>query len=293
MALNPKTIKALFGKLSPYVDDAAKYGAPKFVHGTDAVTKDMYRILKGVDPDALPVKNAGNVLKKALDINPSIQPSSYIETNPSLRDYNQKFWTFHKNAIPPKAYTTVPETVSKLGDDVLREGFTRTWENPTSSGISLPAPLPTKELVVSGESVLPHSNTALGRYYRSRMSKIDTIHKNPPLEKLPTFRNAAEYDEFINYLDTEDMLKRVKDATYGSIPGVSEADTFAYVKNLPTLDYADPKSLEYLHDKLSKRYASSKKLQSVFGHAPSSFASNDEYENALATLLDELQKTTL
>lgn len=168
MALNPSVIRALFSKLTPHSFDGIE------------VSRAMHRIINKVDPNSLPVKNAGNVLKRAISFNPTIVPNSLIYLDPIAKHDRSNFWQFYSSALPLKKLSDMPESTTALGDNVFRELLTRSDIHPMPGSVSVPE-LPLSELVVNGTQVVPHANTALGRWYRrvKNNPRFTTVYEEP------------------------------------------------------------------------------------------------------------------
>lgn len=315
MALSPNTIKALFGKLAPYADDAAVAVAN---YGDDVARA----VVPYADDAAKAVTNYGDDVARAIATTPPASvanPKDLASLKERLVDKRLPYDHFTHIEPPAPASEIAGKFINDFSEDPLWGRFPRdtgvlgtlvtdlgSYEafQPAKSpagAITIPR-MDTSELVVDALTpnskwgkyefeLRPHKNTALGEWYTAqRNSKLERNLKPSPIEKIPTFKNAKDQNTLIDFLDTEDMLKRVKDATYGNIPGVSDADALAYVAEMPNLSYTDPETLEYLHTSLSRHYGTSKNLQNLFGSAPSTFLSNAEYEDALQKLFDALNK---
>lgn len=226
MALNPKTIKALFGKLAPMADDVAE-GVVKY---GDDVAEDTSRILNYVNKQSqygaypyhrfqknpairsaltatelydrgIPVANVpnGGILKRASD---------YVMDNVSDFDTRDKVWDGLWQAVDSAPITEYSDGALKqvdfLGPANLR--YTDLGDVskalPEVGSVSIPS-IGVQGLVNEDPGLIrPHKNTALGRWYDTQAKKkgvqypfgsIGPERPNPPYTPM----SDEEADDFI------------------------------------------------------------------------------------------------
>ena len=196
MALNPNTIKALFGKLAPYADDVAKgvanYGddAARLVtdYGDDVVD-DFTRLTSYVNRHNAKSLDVPTPVKTALqagklnDLGFSNTPPQGVlaKLHSALDDVPVDDYTRYKtdrlfnNAVDNAGWRgNVVEDVATT--DWLGQGRAaefNSWNGPVSyvhpeNGVSVRVPEIPLSSVVSTSSVRrPHKNTALARWFES------------------------------------------------------------------------------------------------------------------------------
>lgn len=178
MALNPKTIKALFGKLAPMADDVAegvvKYGDDVVKYGDDTM-----KVLYG-DPDGLGFSTLGDDLGLGFSnakVDPRALPnlSGYVETGP-LGDEIAFFDNLQNTVgINGKRYTYPyrysPQNALKESLLDKRTGLGKP-PIPLEEAQVLGQPFDVSQLVEHGIGYRPHKNTALGKWYADNMRKV-------------------------------------------------------------------------------------------------------------------------
>lgn len=240
MALNPNTIKALFGKLAPYADDVAKgvaeYGddaARLVANYGDDVAEDTSRILSYVNKQSqygpypyhkfqkspairnaltatelydggFPVANVpnGGILKRASD---------YVMDNVSEFDTRDKVWDGLWQAVDSAPITEYSDGALKqvdfLGPANLR--YTDLGDVskalPEAGSVSTPS-IDMRGLVNEDPGLIrPHKNTALGRWYDAQAKKKGVQYPfgsiGPERPNLPyTPMSDEEADDFIRFI---------------------------------------------------------------------------------------------
>jgi hypothetical protein len=193
MALNPNTIKALFGKLH-LADDAA--GA--VANYSDDVAEDLARLSRYVSRTnansptvPLPVKNAlqapqlgdfgiptsepSGVLAKLYE-NLTNLPADASQRNVANRAFANAVASADArgNTVPDPPLTYRLGGLEPHGFDVVGgdDGF-GWYEFARDASIGLPEPIPVNGLVANKRQVVPHKNTALGRWFDDRIRFID------------------------------------------------------------------------------------------------------------------------
>lgn len=321
MALNPNTIKALFGKLAPYADDVVK-GVANYGDDALALVAD-----KG-DDVARAVANYGDDALAVVDkVDDFIPDRTFEFTNPFGQvvsaDYNKPgVWnidgkTFHDipepyaltnqnalkeellnkrtgreylNSVPREGYD-----VKFLGDATPHFDYNNreTFNRGDGFTTTLPYHMPSEDLVYDRSTLRPHKNTALGRWYDNKVRDAQSLEMSDPGIDYGALRAQwdADSEEVTKFLDTEDMLGRVRAAASGLSDGISTQDALSYVNELPKLSTAPHNELKYLYDTLDRRYASSKTYQKLFGRAPAGvYPDNGTFDSALGTLKAAMDK---
>ena len=195
MALNPNTIKALFGKLAPMADDVAE-GVVKY---GDNVADDLTRLSAYVSrhnarsPEVpLPVKTAlqapmlnsmglpinepSGVLVKLRDTLDSIPANSYSKYKAN-RTFNNALdnagWRGNVNST---SGITDWLGQGKLDEDLYAWGGPRTFAAP-EDGVSVSVPdLPLDQIVSSSGVRRPHKNTALYRWFEKAKNDPNRLY---------------------------------------------------------------------------------------------------------------------
>ena len=285
MALNPNTIKSLFGKLAPYADDAAKGVAN---YGDDAA-----RLIGKYGDDVVPTyaDDAAEWIIKGKPIHEVPEGALWTPQN-RLKDTLVAKRTGRDSIWEPWEFRNGTD-VSHLGNAIERFTYdNRPIYDFGAASVRTPH-LPTEQLVYSKGELRPHKNTALGRWYNSKMrDRASMLNNMPDFEAVDAsmpFKNADDYYEMLNHLDDSDMVRRVEDMVSGG-PSVDVSDAIRYAQRIPNLQYVNPDALDSLYEILSKHNNTSRTLKNMFGRAPSSFPSSESLEAAMAAIADEKSK---
>lgn len=177
MALNPNTIKALFGKLAPLADDAAGAVAK---YGDDALA-----VVDRVD-DFLPPATVTNpkalagLKERLIDKRLPYDHFTYIKPPASASKASAEFVEGFNDPMSWGRFPRYTKTLGAVDADLFASGDAIV---PKGSAVSVPE-MPTSGLVVNrgqrddwrvrGFELRPHKNTALGRWYSKHVVPVDS-----------------------------------------------------------------------------------------------------------------------